>query len=684
MVYPRNDQIRVSRFPELHGLEGIEPPSRIEILPYIASTGKFLEKPPVHSFNAGREDPFIFGRDYQASVGADARIGLAGDLTLDASLNPDFAQVEVDPAVVNLTAYEVRFDEKRPFFVEGSNILRFGRGGAASLQDFNWSDPNFFYSRRIGRAPQGTVSHSGFLHIPDRTTILGAAKVSGKIDNTWSIAALSAVTNREYGEIDSAGVHLRDEIEPLTLYGVVRTQKEFDEARQAVGIIATATERAFKDSRLRNVMNDRAFSGGIDGWIFLDREKEWVVTGWAGMSTVSGSPHRMLSLQQSPQHYFQRPDADHVEVDSNATTMSGWASRIWLDKVKGDFIFNAAVGAIHPGFETNDAGFMNYADYINAHVYTGFQDFEPRGIFRWKIVTVSASQEYTFGGFRTGGNIRGAFEWQFPSFYGGYVTVGYSPESYDAQRTRGGPLMKALSSQAMSAALYSDVRRSLRATLSFAGAIGASGGWQYSYSLFVSWKASKTITLSVNPSVLMLRQAAQYITVVSDLFAQETFGKRYVFGVLDQTQLSASTRLNWTFTPRLSLQFYMQPLFSTGKYSDVKELSRPRTFTFNHYGQGQSAVTVQDNMYIIDPDGPGGPVQPFSFRNPDFNFKSVRLNVVLRWEFSPGSTLYLAWTNQKVNFENMGEFRFGKDFRTLLRDRPDNVVSVKVSYWWGM
>jgi hypothetical protein len=684
VYHPRNDKVRVSRFSELHGIEKIEPPARVELLPYVVGTGKFLEKPPVHDFNVGRKDPFVYGRDYYATAGADVKVGVGGDMTLDMTLNPDFAQVEVDPAVVNLTAYEVRFEEKRPFFIEGSNILRFGRGGAVLLQDFNWSDPSFFYSRRIGRAPQGSVTHSGFRNIPDRTTILGAAKISGKIDNTWSIAALSAVTGREYGEVDSAGVRFREEIEPPAFFGVVRTQKEFNDARQALGIIATAMGRSFREDRLRDIMNDRAFSGGLDGWIFLDDDREWVVTGWAGLSTVSGTQRRMRSLQQSPQHFFQRPDAEHVEVDSNATTMTGWASRIWLDKVKGNFIFNAAIGAIHPKFETNDAGFLNFADYINAHIYTGYQNFEPDEIFRWKIFTTALLQEYNFGGHRIGGNLRAAFEAQFLNYWGGYLAGGYSPESFDDQRTRGGPMMKALRSQFVSAGFYSDSRKPLRGILTFIGASGASGGWHYSYGVTFSWKASKTVQMSLNPSFLRVHQVAQYITSIPDAYATETFGRRYIFGVLDQTQIAASLRLNWTFTPRLSLQLYMQPLFSTGRYSDIKELAAPRTFSFNHYDRLPSVITFSDNRYTIDPDGPVRPAPSFTLFNPDFNFKSLRLNTVLRWEFSPGSTLYLAWTNQKVDFENQGEFRFGQDLTTLLRDRPDNVFSLKMTYWWGM
>ncbi|MGH2567544.1 MAG: DUF5916 domain-containing protein, partial [Bacteroidota bacterium] len=549
---------------------------------------------------------------------------------------------------------------------------------------FNWRDPNFFYSRRIGRAPQGFVTHPGFTDVPDRTTIIGAAKVSGKIDNTWSIAALSAVTAREYGEVDSAGVRFSDEVEPLTFYGVVRTQKEFNDARQAIGVIGTALGRDLREPRLQNLLNRRAFSGGLDGWVFLDANKDWVVTGWAGASHVVGTTTRLTALQQSPQHYFQRPDAGHVEVDPNATSMTGWASRVWLDKVKGDFIFNAAIGAIHPKFETNDAGFLNFADIVNMHIYTGYQWLVPDELFRWKIFTAAVVREYDFEGYRVGGNYIASFEGQFPSYWGGYLAAGYTPESFDDQRTRGGPRMKSLRSQFLSTGVYTDSREPLKATLSFLGASGASGGWQYTVSLALSWKAARTLNVSFTPSFFNARQVAQYIMERADPFAQETFGRRYIFGTIDQTQLAASFRLNWTFTPRLTLQLYMQPLLFTGNYSGIKELARPNTFTFNEYGKGGSTISFANNVYTIDPDGAAGPAQSFSLFNPDFNFGSARVNAVLRWEYSPGSTFYFVWTNEKVHFEPFnGEFRFGQDFRTLLRDRPDNVLAVKMTYWWG-
>ncbi len=421
VYYPRTDRLRVSKWIELQGIEGIKPPSRIELLPYAAATAKFLQQPPVDVFNSGRTDPFKFDRDFPMNVGADAKIGLTGDVTLDLSLNPDFGQVEVDPAVVNLTAYEVYYQEKRPFFIEGSNILSFGRGGAALLQDFYWTDPNFFYSRRIGRAPQGSVTHEGFQDIPDRTAILGAAKLSGKITNSWSFAALAAATDREYGQVDSAGVRFKEEVEPSTFYGVVRTLKEFNDARQAIGMIGTVVERDVNDPRLADVVNNQAASLGLDGWTFIDRDRVWVLTGWTGASYVSGSKDRMIDLQRSPVHFFQRPDARYLGVDSNATSLMGWASRVWLDKVTGNWIFDAAIGAISPKFETNDGGFLTRADFLNGHVYVGYQWFQPDRIFRTKTITGALIEQYRFRRFQDRGEHPVVSRWPVPQLLGSRV-----------------------------------------------------------------------------------------------------------------------------------------------------------------------------------------------------------------------------------------------------------------------
>jgi hypothetical protein len=681
VYYPRTDRMRVSKWLELHGIDGIKPPSRIELLPYAAATGKFLQRPPVDAFNSGRTDPFRFQRDFPMSVGADANIGLTGDVTLDLSLNPDFGQVEVDPAVVNLTAYEVYYQEKRPFFTEGANILSFGRGGASSLQDFYWTDPNFFYSRRIGRAPQGFVTHQGFQDIPDRTTILGAAKLSGKITNSWSFAALTAVTDREYGEVDSAGIRFKEEVEPRTFYGVVRTKKEFNDARQAIGMIGTVVERGVNDQQLTGIVNHQAASVGIDGWSFIDPDRVWVLTGWAGASYVSGSKERMLDLQRSAVHFFQRPDASYLSVDPNATSLAGWASRLWLDKVTGNWIFNAAVGAINPKFETNDVGFLSRADFINGHVYVGYQWFQPDKVFRTKTLTGALIEQFDFGGTKIGESCQLSFDGQFLNYWEAAVAVGLNGETYDDQRTRGGPLMRQLSSQSMVANLWSDTRESFYGSLSTTAGKGASGAWTFNPSLSINWKATRTLNASISLDFARVHSEAQYVTTVVDPMATATFGSRYVFGTLDQKQLSTTVRLNWTFTPTLSFQLFLQPLLSTGAYAGLKELARPGTFTFRKYGDAPSNIALADDEYTVDPDGTNGAAAPFSFFKPDFNYKSIRANAVFRWEYLPGSTIYFVWTHEKADYESRGDFEFGRDVNRLAGVLPDNVYSIKVTYW---
>lgn len=682
VLHPLHDAVRVSRFSELHGITGIHPPSRLEILPYVTAVRKFVEAPPVHSFNAGRKDPFIVGRDIIGNVGADVKVGLTGELTLDLAVNPDFAQVEVDPAVVNLSAYEVRFAERRPFFVEGESILNFGRGGATSYQDYNWSDPSFFYSRRIGRRPQGRVKHAGFQNVPDRTTILGAAKVSGRISKSWYIAALTALTDREYGEVDSAGVRFRDVVEPRTFYAVTRVRREMDEARQGLGFISTFLERERGDATLQNLLSRRAVSFGLDGWVFLDSNRDWVLTGWTGVSRVEGTTQRMISLQQSPTHYFQRPDAGHVSIDTLATGLTGWASRIWLNKEKGNWRFNAAVGAIHPRFETNDVGFHGRTDYINGHVWGGYFSYEPDAIFRTKAIAAVAFREFNFGGVQIGETYNLILQAQLLNYWGGYTVIGHNEPTFDDQRTRGGPLMRSLRSNFTHIGIYSDSRKAFNGSVFTTLAKGESGSDQVVVGASVSWTPTPTLRLSGGPTYFANHNTAQYITTRDDPAATNTFGRRYVMGTLDQRQISASLRLDWTFTPRISFQLYIQPLLSTGRYTDIKELREPRTFSFNHYSQSPSSIEYNDTTseYRIVPLGLAG--SAFTLRNPDFNFKSLRANAVLRWEYMPGSTLFFVWTNEKVDYETRGRLSFDRDVRMLLKDRPDNVFAIKMTYWF--
>jgi hypothetical protein len=467
---------------------------------------------------------------------------------------------------------------------------------------------------------------------------------------------LTALTDREYGEIDSAGTKFRDEIEPLTFYGVLRSQKQFNESRQSLGIIGTYVERDLAEPRLKRVLGTRAFSLGVDGWTFLDDSREWVISGWTGMTAVSGSTDYLRTLQESPNHWLQKPDASHLSVDSAATTLSGWAGRAWLSKDKGNWRFSTAFGFIEPEFESNDLGFHTYTDVMNMSMYASYLWFQPDAVFRTKSVSVAALREYNFGRVKTGETYYFSANGEFPNYWGGSMYLGYNFEALDDKRTRGGPLMKSLPSRFASFSMYSDTREDLYGSVYLSGDRGESGGWDYDLGLSVSWKVSNAFNLSFGPSYSRNHFASQFVDALPDSAAIETFGTRYVFSVLDRTTVSADLRLNWTFTPKASLQIYLQPYLSAGHYSNFRSLARPSSFTFNPMAYGE---------------------------NPDFNFRSLKANAIFRWEYLPGSTLYVVWTNEKMHSEEQnGSFSFGRDFSEMLRAGPANVLSVKMTYWW--
>jgi hypothetical protein len=682
VLVPKKESGWVSRFADLTGLRDINPPRKFEILPYVVSSGKFLQHTP--------GDPFNSGHTFAENMGADLKLGLGSNLTLSATVNPDFGQVEVDPAVVNLTQFETFFSEKRPFFVEGSNFFDFGYGGTNNNWGFNWGDPSYFYSRRIGRPPQGSVQHTDndgqgdvFADIPDHTHILGAAKLTGKISDGWSIAALQTATAREYGKVDSAGMRFADVVEPFTYYGVVRSLREFNEGHQAIGIIGTATLRDLNKDYLVDNFNRHAYTAGIDGWTNLDAGQTWVVTGWLSTSRVEGTTNRISALQQSSLHYYQRPDASYVDVDSNATSLSGYGSRIAINKQKGNFQLNAAVGLISPGFDSDDLGFLFRTDVINSHLVLGYSWYEPDGFFRRKGFNVAQFRNFDFGGDKTGEGYFLFYNAQFMNYWGVNGSASFNPATLDTRITRGGPIMKGTNGYSFNIYGYTDSRQPIVYNLGISAGRTESGGYRVTLDPGIEWKPTSGVSVSVFPEINHDVTMAQWVTSQSDPTAMATYGSRYIFGKLDLQEVSSSIRLDWTFTPKLTLQLYLQPLISVGRYSNFKELKQPGTYTFNQYGENSSTIEYDKitDSYTVTPSESGA--TPFSIGNPDFNYKSLRGNAVLRWEYLPGSTLYFVWTQQRTNFDDAGNFSFGRDFKNLLASTGDNVFIIKASYWWN-
>ncbi|MCU7496667.1 MAG: carbohydrate binding family 9 domain-containing protein [Ignavibacteria bacterium] len=673
---PKDGSGFVSRFPEIQGIEHITPPGRVELLPYIIGKAEYLRH--------DAEDPFIKNSRYTPGLGLDFKMGLGSNLTLNATVNPDFGQVEVDPAVVNLSDVETFYQEKRPFFIEGSSIFNFGRGGAVNYWGFNWPEPNLFYSRRIGRAPQGSLPDNDYSDVPSGAHILGAAKLTGKMSNNWNIGAISALTMRESAEMQYEGKKSTLEVEPLTYYGVYRAQKDFNDGRQGLGFLATQSSRFFKEDWLRSDINSSALALGLDGWTFLDSDKEWVISGYMEGTRVTGTKERITDLQMNSQHYLQRPDRKYIHVDSSATSLSGYAGRFYVVKQKGNFFVNTALGFIDPRFDVNDAGYMSRGDVINMHAGAGYKWTEPNKTFRYLELGGAFFRSYDFDK-----NIiwEGLFHFgsiTFSNYYYANWNLAYNPRTISNRRTRGGPLTLNESGSQVNFYWHSDDRKGLVIGngYDYYGSRDGSNQWDTYWE--IQWRPGANFSISITPEFSGLVENTQWVDSYEDAAARATYGTRYIFAKMEQLTAAAGIRVNWIFTPQLSLQLYMQPLISSGDYTDFKMLSRPGSMDYDNYGKGNSTIVKDGDEYTVDADGAANPAEAYTFDNPSFNYKSLRGNAVLRWEYMPGSILYLVWTQNRDESDTDGQFKFGRSLNRLVNTRADNIFMMKFTYWFNM
>ncbi len=677
VMVPKDENGYASRMATLEGLKDIKMKQRIEFLPYIVQKAQFLQHED--------DDPFYSANQFQTSIGGDFKIGIGSNLSLDGTVNPDFGQVEVDPAVVNLSAFETFYREKRPFFIEGSSIFDFGRGGANNNWGFNFGTPELFYSRRIGRSPQvWSDTDYDYIDRPGETRILGAAKLTGKIDETWSIGAVSSVTERTYATLQLDGNQFEEEIEPLTHYGVFRTQKQFNDSKQSLGVIFTSVNRDVSNTNIKNNLVDQAYTFGTDGWTFLDADETYVLTGSVVGSYISGSTEAIELKQRQSYRYAQRPDATFAPMDTNLTSLGGWYSRFMLNKQKGNFYINAALGAVSPGFDHNDLGFQWNANKINGHLVLGYRWYETDGTFRRKTIYTAHAESYDFEGDRLNSIFMAFSHFEFENYFNIGFDGGYFPGSFSKNLMRGGP--KALTPSGYFFGVDGRTDRREEYIIHYDAQFGSDelGGDEYGFGVDFEWKPLPQIEFSIGPEYHRNMSMLQWVTSVEDVKAVETYGTRYVFGEMEQQTISANIRLNWTFTPKLSLQLFVQPLISVGNYNNFKEYAEPRTLDYNYYGENGSTITYdsENSEYTVDPDGSGE--SNFLFENPDFNFKSFRANLVFRYEVLPGSTLYFVWTNDRANYENQGNFDVVNDFTNLWEEETDNVFLLKFTYWIDM
>ncbi len=666
----------VSRFGTLTGMRGLSSPRRLELLPY--TVGRVTADGRVSD-----DDPFRSPTDPSLSLGADVKYGLTSNLTLTATINPDFGQVEADPSRVNLSAFEVRFDERRPFFVEGVDVFNFGLGSGDAL----------FYSRRIGRQPQGSVRGPvAWVDAPTSTTILGAAKLTGRMSGGWTVGLLNAVTAEERTRYVVPGQDGVEETvtEPMTNYAVGRVRRDFRRGLTSVGAILTSVHRRLDGTEGLDFLPGSAYAGGMD---WRHRVGNWQFNGFLLQSNVRGDTLAIQRLQRSSARFFQRPDAGHVEYDPSRTALNGSGGLIALNKIAGTWQGGSGVVYRSPGFEVNDAGFLGSADRIGWDMYAGYNRFQPIGIFRsWNLY-----HNHVFGwntdGERTSHhtNVNGNFT--LKSLWSGYWGVARNAQGLSVSQLRGGPAIVTPASYETWGGFGSDRRKRVSYGVDLSGwSEAGTDGRSFSAGPFVTVRPSSRFDLQLGPRLSWNNSAWQYVGTRADAGAGNA--TRWVFGRLDQTTASLTARLNYIFTPNLTLQLYAQPFLSAGDYSGFMEVDDPRADGFGgrfrtlQEGEVRECVTADGAaFYGVRPSAGGcGDAAGFAYRfnNPDFNIRQLNTNTVLRWEYRPGSTLFVVWSQGRSEFEPDGRFQLGRNAGDLFRAPGTNVLLIKASYWLNL
>ena len=636
---PKDERGGIARYGHLVGLQGLVPGRKMEVLPYAVTRAEYLDDDPAN--------PFRDGSDITTGAGLDLKYRLTSSLTLDATFNPDFGQVEVDPAVVNLSAFETSFNERRPFFVEGSDIFDFG-------------EVRLFYSRRIGRPPQGPMPEGvAFSDRPDNSTILGAAKITGRTSSGWNLGLVEAVTAQESAPyVRSDGVEGDVVVEPRTNYLAARAEKLMRDGQSRIGGMLTAVNRGIGDDTLRSVLRSSAYTGGIDfSHEFANRS--WRLRGYAAFAYVSGSAASILRAQRSSARYYQRPDADYVDIDSTLTSLGGMAGRVVLSKNAGlHWRGDTNISFVSPGFEANDLGFLTQTDRVGADINVSWVENRPGPVLRNYRFNWRSSGDWNYGGDVIGARTTFAFNYQLANYWGGHINWTHAFAAWDDRLTRGGPVARNLADERIEFQLNSDGRKKVSGRISANWGWGESGAWSRQLSGNVSLRPAENWTLSFGPRLNRQRSAAQYLGSADDSGAIATFGRRYVFAPIRQTTLAMETRVNVNFTPELSLEMYAQPFVSSGEYGEAVQLRQPRSFAFDPYS-GEIGAD-------------------------DFNTRSLRGNAVMRWEWRPGSTLFLVWQQRRSDSLARGDFDFRRDTRAIFDTRPANVFLVKMNYWLNL
>jgi hypothetical protein len=656
----------VSLWGELHGIENIKPKKEIALTPYVMSS---FERSVKEEGN-----PYKTGSKLTYNAGVDGKVAITNDLTLNFTINPDFGQVEADPSEVNLSAFESYFSEQRPFFTEGANIFNY-----PIIAGLGWSRENLFYSRRIGRRPNydPDINDDEYINQPEFTRILGAFKVSGKTKNGWSIGIMESLTNNEYAEINNSGNTHKEIVEPMTNYFNTRIQKDINKGKTIIGGMITASNRFINDTTLE-FLPESSYTGGLDFKQFW-KDKAYNLQANIVGSSINGSKESMIYRQESPQRYYQRPDATHLHVDSTITQLNGFGGSAQFAKIgQGHWRYGLRVNFTTPGISLNDQGYMRRGDVVNQNAWVRYLIWEPFSIFR--NMNISANQWYAwdFKGDLIYSGISANWNAQFKNFWSLGVNINKEGFDIDRHQLRGGPSLRSPGMFRTHFSISSDERKKLEGEIFVMRGWGTNNWRQaFDFGMELKYRPFSNLQISIDPVYVHDQESMIYIETI-----ELNNNDEYLVSGLNSKMLKLNFRVNYSITPDLSFQYWGQPFFFSGDYHTFKKVVNPGSTNFYgqfyEYGENEISFDENNDEYSVDDNGDGN--TDFKFENPDFSIYEFRSNFVVRWEYIPGSTAYFVWSQGRNGDIGNGNFFLSDHVDNLLKAKPSNVFLLKLSY----
>ena len=663
MEHKRNDNGFVHQFGILKGLHNIKARKVFDIMPYAVGS--------LNTYEAEAGNPYMDGSDMKINGGIDGKIGLTNNFTMDFTINPDFGQVEADPATVNLSAFETFFGERRPFFIEGNNITSFAL-------DVNGGSEQIFHSRRIGRSPHywPDLGTNEYAKVPQGTDIIAAAKVTGRTEKGLNIGVVEAVTQKEYADVSRNGVESREAVEPLTNYAVAALRQDLKDGKGQIGGIITAVNRKLDDDHL-DFLHKQAYTGGFDFRRYFNNHT-WQIDARAMGSYVQGSKEAISETQLSSSHLYQRPDADWVTYDSTRTSLAGHGGSIRVGKFSGTYQAAVKVNWKSPGLELNDIGFIGQTDQISQNVWLSYRKTEPFSIFREIYLNMTQWNNWNFAGQHRNSGIHFDGQAEFKNLMEMGFGTEFNSESLSSTTLRGGPSLRLPSANYRWLWLASDHTKDLNGFVFYLNGVNRDGLHHYNRGeCEVHWKISEFINMTLYADWEREHNTLQYVTDVD--YNSDT---RYILAQLISESTSMQLGLNWNISPTLSLEYRARPFFMSGKYDQFKVVTDGDNPVYeDRFDLFTDNISLADDVYSCDENR--DLTVDYAFNYPDFVYASFQSNFVFRWEYQPGSTLFLVWS---LNNElGIGDDRLSlpDNIRELNDEIPQNVFLVKISYRLG-